>query len=131
MHHKSQFISGGVGSAGNCGRGRGLGKFGHFTVSTLPIAPPRTRSLPKLLMAIDRCWVPTWKTVPILLFRADQMLPFLNRQGERFLRVDVQAGLHGVEAGQHAGVGRRGHEHAVEPAVGTCWSPWDKGAGRQ
>ena len=52
---------------------------------------------------------------PILLFGADQILPFLDRQGEWLLRVHVEAGLHGVDAGRHAGVGRRGDEHAVEP----------------
>jgi len=52
-----------AGWVGNTGRGRGPGKFGHFTVSTLPIAPFWIKSLPKLLIATDRCCVPTWKTV--------------------------------------------------------------------
>jgi hypothetical protein len=55
----------------------------------------------------------------VLLFRANQMLPFCDRQGEWFLRVDIKTGLHGMDARQYAGVRRRGHEHAIEFLAGN------------
>ncbi len=75
--------------------------------------PFNTKSLAKLLIGIERCWVPD--------LRIDSYFPLLesgtalfNRERERLLGVDIKARLHGMNADQGTRMCRCRHDDAVE-----------------